>query len=461
MAERRTLTIESNYCANWTVKDAIREIIQNGLDTGKELSINPCLDADVKEKWVVTDGGCGLKLSDFIIGKSSKRNDSNTIGQFGEGVKIGCLVLAREDRQVSIVSLGKQYNFSIQYDDTWQENLLTIDIEDSQTKTLGTSVCIECSEEEIDSARNLFLKLNPMKVIDKIVGSDIAGSEILDMPGIIYVNGLAVTEIDALYGYNFNKKELVNRDRAAIGSNQIKNCIATALSCTTNISIINHILVMANKETGAITPAEFDVTFSPRKNTWLKVIKELYGNKVCLSCHDPKINLTAMEKNWAVLELPWNLWYSLQRIMPLSSEVIKDKKRIIPFNKLTVSQQEFFNRGKRISDEIAGEAGLKTYPVKIFVDMEKKNETRLFNFDQTGFFVDGVAGVCHQTIKDLDMGKFVGTLLHEYVHGSCGHTDHTREFENDLTDVIASLGLSLMIERSKAKNVGLNYGLRS
>jgi len=457
MAERRTLTIESNYCENWTIQDAIREIIQNGLDTGTEITFGQ--DGELVE---ISDGGLGLKLSDFIIGRSSKRDNKNVIGQFGEGLKIGCLVLAREGRQVSIVSLGKRYDFSIQYDGTWQEKLLTIDITDRQTASRGTTVIIQCSTEEISKARNLFMQLNPQPVVDKIgTGSDVSGSEILDTPGIIYVNGLAVTKIEALYGYNFKKKELVNRDRAAIGHSQIKNCIAEALSYTTNREVISNLLTtakaLADKGT---TPAEFDVMFTPRKNTWLKIIKELFGRRVCLSSHNPQTDLTAVEKNWVVLQLPWNFWYSLQRILPKADVVIKDTKRIVPFSRLTASQKEFFKRGKGIADEIAGEAGLKPYPVKIFVDKEKKDETRLFNFDQTGYYVDGVAGVCLETIQNEDLGKMVGTLMHEYVHGNCGHSDNSRDFENDLTDVIASLGLALVTEKRKAKRVGLNYGLK-
>lgn len=454
MAEKRVLTIEADYCKDWTIRDAIREIIQNGLDTGTKIAFR--LNGTL---WDIVDDGAGVKLSDFIIGRSSKRDNKNVIGQFGEGLKIGCLVLAREGRRVRIASLGKQYDFSIQYDGTWQEKLLTIDVDDSPIKQRGTTVSIECSVEEIKQARSLFIQLNPQPVIDKIRAGSYA-VEILSIPGIIYVNGLAVSEIKSLYGYNFHKKELVNRDRAAIGITQIKDCVAEALSYTANEDIISNLLRTAVVTAGkGATPTEFDVIFSPRKNTWLRVIKRMYGTRVCISSYNPKADLMAIEKNWTVLELPWNFSYSLQRILLKSESVIKDKKRIVPFNSLTAEQKEFFNKGKKIADEIAGEAGLKSYPVKIFIDREKKDATRLFNFNDAGYYLNGVAGVCHETVKELNMGKFVGTLLHEYVHGSCGHGDNSRDFENDLTDVIASLGLALITEK-RAKRVGLNYGLK-
>uniref|UniRef100_A0A6M3LND6 ATP-binding protein n=1 Tax=viral metagenome TaxID=1070528 RepID=A0A6M3LND6_9ZZZZ len=457
MAERRVLTIESNYCKEWTIKDAIREIIQNGLDTGTEVMFG---DSGIFQ--IVRDKGVGVKLSDFIIGRSSKRNNNMVIGQFGEGLKIGCLVLARENRQIYILSGGKKFVFSMQFDDTWQDKLLTIDVEDvgSDETDIGTTVYLECSEEEIEEARSMFLKLNPQSVIDK--DSDGTYEIIPDQPGIIWVGGLAVTKIDALYGYNFFDKALVNRDRAAINISSIKNAIGRALSTTMNREVIATLLRTAkSKADDGKSPSEFEVTFTPRSGTWRKVIKEEFGTKVCLSSRNPAIDLAAMEKNWTVLAFPWSFAYALRYLLPAAGSVIKDNHKIVPLSRLSATDKKFFLEGKSIAEEIAGEAGLKTYPVKIFVDMEKKNEARLFNFNQTGYYLNGVAGVALESVKEHDLPKFVGTLLHEYTHGSCGHDDNSRDFENDLTDVIATLGVALIVEKRKANQKrGLDYGIR-
>jgi hypothetical protein len=93
--------------------------------------------------------------------------------------------------------------------------------------------------------------------------------------------------------------------------------------------------------------------------------------------------------------------------------------------------------------------------------MEKKDDTRLWNYEQTGYYQDGVAGVCFETIEREDMGKFVGTLMHEYVHGTCGHGDNSRDFENDLTNVISSLGLALITAKRARRPQGLNYSIKS
>lgn len=448
--ERRVLTIEADYCKNWSVVDAIREIIQNSIDTGTEIDIRH--DGSICNVW---DNGNGLKTSDFILGRSSKRDDPNAVGQFGEGLKIGCLVLARENRKVYITSANKRYDFSIQYDKAWEEDLLTIDIDDFPTEN-GTNIYVECLEDEVNTASSLFLKLNPQRVIDKVANEDGVKNkiEILDRPGIIYVNGLAITKIDSLYGYNFDAKELVNRDRTAVNYSDIKRIISHTLSTTTNREIIANILKTAIDKEWETMPIEFDVAIYPRKITWRRVIKELFGSRVCVSSHNAQIDLSAIEKNWVVLNFPWSLWYGLTAILPQADKVIKDTKRIIPLNKLSTSEREFFNRGKKIAEEIATEAGLKVYPVKVFIDTVHKEGTKTFMFNQTGYYISGTAGVCYQTIKEGNLGEFIGILLHEFVHGTCGHPDNTRSFENDLTDVIASLGLAWYTEKHNKIKIG-------
>jgi len=438
MAEQRKLTIESTYCKDWTIKDAIREVIQNAIDTRTEVDI-----VDTGSYWEIRDKGCGIKLSDFLIGRSSKQDDAEAIGQFGEGLKIGCLVLARNGRQIIVKASGKQYRFSFQYDKEWDSQLLTIDIEDCLRATLdkGTSVAIQCTIEEMKAARSLFLKFNPQPVIDNLRCNG-NKAEILEEPGQIYVNGLHVTEITSLFGYNLHHKDLVNRDRSAIGFGAIKEQIGNVLSGTGNLNVIRKILVEAVnrvKKHTSDSAVEYNVMFSPRKGMWRKAIADMYGDKVCLSSNNPAIDLRALERHWYVLELPYDLSYSLKWCLPNATEVVKDKKRIIPFNRLTAEQKKFFNQAKAYADEIAGEVGLNVYPLKVFIDNEHK--------DELGTYQNGIAGICYETIQAQDLSGAVRTIIHEYTHGTSHESDNSRGFENALGDVIASLGLKLIAEK--------------
>ena len=458
MANKQVLTIERNYCENWTVRDAIREIIQNAIDTGTDLTFEESGDFQV-----ICDNGIGVHLSDFILGKTSKR-DTDAIGQFGEGMKIGCLVFAREGRQVHIQSLGKNYVFSLQFDERWQSELLTIDITDSGETRSGTQIYLQCSDEELEEARNLFLKFSPATIIEsRIRDGEYYRYQIMDAPGTVWVNGLKVTEVDSVYGYNFFDKDLVNRDRSAINQSSIREAIATALTCTKTKEIMETLLtegIEFEQSGGGKIPIEYDVMFSPSQE-WRTVIHKLYGKRVCLSCGDPSVDLAALERNWVVLMLPWGLLRSLGRFIEYSTDVInKDIKKPIPLSKLKAGEKRFFERASSLATMIASEACLNTYPIKIFSN-PPIDGIKIFEDEGYADHAAGIIAVSYSIIQEQDYRRFIGTAIHEYAHMNGRHTDNTRAFENDLTDIIADLGLTIVLNKEKARIPygGLNMNL--
>ena len=433
MAEQKKLTIEKEYCSTWVISDAIREVLQNAIDTKTDVSIT-----QNGEGWEVRDSGVGVKLSDFLLGRSSKQGDVEAIGQFGEGLKIACLVLARNSRVIVVEALGKKYKFSFQYDKEWESQLLTIDIETS-TLASGTLVTIECSTEEMEAARRLFLRFTPQEVRESLPARK---GEVLACGGNIYVNGLLVTKIDSLFGYNLQDKELVNRDRSAVGYEAVKEGIATVLSHIGDKDLIQTIVSTAvdDESRSRQYAAEFSVRFIPRQLKWRQAVKDLYGtDKICLASGNSRVDVRALERHYVVLNLPWSLLHSMGRLFPNAREVVRDKRRIIPLNQLSAAERMFYQEAKDSADEIAKEAFLTIYPLRVFVDND--------NPEETGYFDAGIAGICYRTIGSQDLSSAIRTILHEYAHGTSGETDNTRGFENALCDVITSLGMKLSAEK--------------
>ena len=81
-----------HYCPDWTLADARRELMQNALDAGLLSHIPHSL---------VSKGQIPEKA--FMLGYSSKRNDSSALGQFGEGLKLAMLVYEREGQPLRIM----------------------------------------------------------------------------------------------------------------------------------------------------------------------------------------------------------------------------------------------------------------------------------------------------------------------------------------------------------------------
>lgn len=84
--------IHIDYCPDWTLADARRELMQNALDAGL---------LNHTQYQLVSKGQISEKA--FILGYSSKRNDSSSLGQFGEGLKLAMLVFERAGQPLRIM----------------------------------------------------------------------------------------------------------------------------------------------------------------------------------------------------------------------------------------------------------------------------------------------------------------------------------------------------------------------
>lgn len=113
------LTLTPNYVSDWNFNDALRELIQNGtdqevLDPDNEFQI----DYSPKEKVLrLKNRKSVLKINTLLLGRSSKANNEDTVGQFGEGYKIAALVLNR---------LGKTFTiYNNEKNEVWESRFKT------------------------------------------------------------------------------------------------------------------------------------------------------------------------------------------------------------------------------------------------------------------------------------------------------------------------------------------------
>jgi len=437
VSKKRVLTIKSDYCKDWTIKEALREIIQNSLDTKTPVHFEPQGD-----NWIIRDEGAGIILSDFLIGQTSKATDSTVIGQFGEGLKLACLVLARENRKISIASKDKRYAFVFEYNEQWEAKLLTIFVDDIEPIT-GTVVTVECTDEQLDDAKHLFRLLTPK--VKEIAGKD---GIILEDAGKIFVNGLLVTELEGIFGYDFvGQKELVNRDRNAINDNKIKESIAKVWSGIKDVDIIRKFLDCAvHPDFRSCIEMSVDFSLSDTAAAWKSAVESKWGTRVCLSSDNIKANRLAEEANWKVIsELSWLTRYNLHyyKIMKRANEVIENKdKRIVSVNELSSEQKGLLEQGKQLALRIAQYATLRTFPVHVYVDEQAGLGTKQYN--EQGYFDPKTETIGVEISTLDDTASVARTILHEFVHGTFKHEDATREFESDCLSIISKLGIRIL-----------------
>lgn len=218
------LTLTPNYVSDWTFNDAIRELIQNGTDQeilDKENSFKVKYNAKEKTLRLINHKSV-LKINTLLLGRSSKTNNEDTVGQFGEGYKIAALVLNRLGKTFTIYNNGKKEVWKSRFKNSekWLEKILAFYVSKQDTDESG--LCIEVgnvTKEEFNDLYKVWIDLSgyDYEKVETKYGEIITDE---NFAGEVYVNGLFVDcNSDLQYGYNFKPKYIrLERDRKTCDS---------------------------------------------------------------------------------------------------------------------------------------------------------------------------------------------------------------------------------------------------
>jgi hypothetical protein len=429
MTNSITLGLTANYCKGWTVVQAIREILANALDTHTKPEI--IWEAGVA---TVTDFGDGFHPNGLLIGETTKTTDD--IGQYGEGLKVGAMVLLRNGSWIIAESLGKRYTFKME-DSVIGTQVLTIYMEECQTPSKGTVVRFACEHEQLMQAKELFLALSPKLAYQK---------DILDAKGCIYVQGLLTEKLESVFGYNLHSKGAMNRDRSILNRSVVTNEVSDLLSNLTSREAIQHYLVDCHYDmSGKLL--ESDITFNPcHPRSWKKMFFLIHGQKSCLADDNTS---RAEYLGYTVVKYPWSVNHSLKRAgIPTSLTVThKDESRSSKVT-VTTAQRAVLAKAKAILQPVFAPDLTTKYTIRIC--KMKANGER-----------DGK--VIRINIDILDrLEKTLGVLFHELCHLVHGYSDCSSEFEADLTYYGGKLAMALLTNvKTTPKRVKKGVGTSS
>ena len=144
------LSLTEDYAPSWGVWEGVRELVQNWHDgclrnsgqvdswtalggdafvavaNGKEVGV---LSYDAaKEELQLVNRDVGLARRVLLLGSSHKADSSHAIGQFGEGMKVGCLALLREGRHVEMSTRDEHWHWTRRLDASFGVRVLTIEV---------------------------------------------------------------------------------------------------------------------------------------------------------------------------------------------------------------------------------------------------------------------------------------------------------------------------------------------
>jgi hypothetical protein len=201
-----------DYVKHWGRWEAIRELLQNAFD-----SSNSAVGYNDGRMVITNEGVIGSLC--WLFGTSDKDSD-DAIGQFGEGMKLAMLVLARENIPVMITSGQSKYWVEFGYSDTFNAEVVKLNLVELGNNVDLTIVEITIPESEYKEYQEYFLEDRTPRIIrDGKVGR-------------VFVGGLYVTTLSGMkYSYNFSPSQItLNRDRDIPSMYDIQNAAANLLS---------------------------------------------------------------------------------------------------------------------------------------------------------------------------------------------------------------------------------------
>ena len=222
------MSITSDYIPHWSTAAALREFLQNALDADTQgLTMEISEDPD-RENWIqLINWGASLPIRTLLLGVSTKTDNDEEIGQFGEGYKLACLVLTREDIPVEISSPEGTIIPFIGFSDQFQTDLLMFKWDKEAIFPAGIKVSFPKRKVSESWLKSLILIDQPH-----------SPRLLRDKPGRIYSGGLHLSldlgqeKLEDCYhwGYNLAPADLkLDRDRGMVDPYSLRDALIKIL----------------------------------------------------------------------------------------------------------------------------------------------------------------------------------------------------------------------------------------
>lgn len=210
--KKYVLTIQRDYCSDWTVPDALRELLQNSLDSSSPFVY------DIGDDYVeFTNKGVSLAANTLLLGLTSKRNDSSSVGGKGEGYKIALLILTREGIDVEILNGNRKWVPSIEWDHNYEAEMLHITETDLAGNNDLTFRVNGLSSQDIETTVENCLYLQDGNLLGNYATASCGSRVFFERSGKLYVGGLFVCNTNLKYVYDMHPSKLpLNRDRKQV-----------------------------------------------------------------------------------------------------------------------------------------------------------------------------------------------------------------------------------------------------
>lgn len=211
------LSIKTDYLPSWGAWHGIRELVQNAKDAEVEQKTAMVVDWS-KDFLRIENDGAILPHEALLFGHTTKAGNTELIGKFGEGLKLGVLALVRAGFPVKIRSGCEVWVPSIQKSEKFNANVLVFDITGGRKPEHRVRVEVGNITEETWEGmkwkfRFLDKKEGDVEAVETSHGTLLVGEK---LKGHVFAKGIYVhTDTKLEYGYDIKNVDL-DRDRKMV-----------------------------------------------------------------------------------------------------------------------------------------------------------------------------------------------------------------------------------------------------
>lgn len=423
--------ITSDYVRDWSVRDGIRELVANAIDG--EITTGGKFEAkhDAKKNVLsLINRDTKVDAKALYFGGTSKYGDDRLIGQYGEGLKIAMLVLARAGLKLVIRNGDEIWQPAIEPDKLGFD-VLTLNIKKGSAENVDFKVEIhDVNTDAWHEIQDMFLALRKPTKVDKTRCGEVIRDA--DFVGKIFVKGVfCTTRPNFTTGYNFFNLD-IGRDRRIPSSWDMDYQIGQIWSeLTINDAAHGKQLYKMFRSESAEADAFRYVSAPTLSKSMVQAFKEEFGDDAYPATSVSEASeLQHFGKTGVVLSR--SLADMLKRDMPAKEQIQSELKQQVTsrvqFADLTPDEAQVLSRGLAFT--------------KAAIGYDPGTMTSIVTFRDPAIRGLHKSGEILISRKELaTLGQFVVTLLHEYAHefGADGAKDHVDALQFYMEKIINAM----------------------
>ncbi len=440
---------------NWETYHAVREVIANALDEQLLTATEEVKIFKSENAWHIRDYGRGISY----INLTQKENDEKishpgVIGKFGIGLKDA---LATFDRKQIDVTIKSKYG-DITLTKTAKQDFSDIvtlhaSIDSpSEPNLVGTEFILTgVSDEDIDMAKNLFLKFTGEEIIESAKPGSVISKR--TDHGNIYINGVKVAEEpNFLFSYNITEKtkaiqKALNRERTNVGRTAYTDSVKKILLECKSSLVAKGLAIDLQFYTEGNHHDE--LSWVDVQEHAVKILnqqeKVIFVSSMDLLMHRDMID-QARQSGHTIITIPENLKEKISGSLDLSGNAIVDLSQFITTyndsfefsfvdsNSLTGVERDIH----RCTDEIIRLSGGLPSHVRAIHISETMRKELSSSAETLGCWDPRTNSIVILRKQLRNIQDYAGTLIHELIHARTGLPDVSRDFESHLTNAIGN-----------------------